>query len=122
MKNYGIVGNPLAKNLTAVLMNAALSHLKIDAEFKKFELDPQDSESLANFCYETDLNQIAGFAVADPFKEDVMLYMDHYDPLAKIVGSVNTVVNEQSKLFGHNTEPLGALQALDRDNVVRVGC
>jgi shikimate dehydrogenase len=112
MKNYGIVGNPLAKNLTAILMNAALKHLKIDTEFKRFELDLQDEESLANFCYETDLNLIGGFAVAAPFKEDVMLYMDHYDPLCKIVGSANTVVNEQSKLFGYNTESIGALQAL----------
>jgi len=111
-KNYGIVGHSLAKNLTVVLMNAALKHLKIDAEFKKFELDLQDSESLANFCYETDLNQIGGFAVADPFKAEIMVYMDHYDPLAKIVGAVNTVTNQKSTLIGYNTEPLGALQAL----------
>jgi shikimate dehydrogenase len=112
MKTFGIIGNPLAKNLTPILMNAALSHMKIEVDFKKFELDLQDSESLANFCYETDLNQIGGFAVTSPFREEIMAYMDHYDPLARIIGTYNTVINEESKLIGHNTESIGALQAL----------
>jgi shikimate dehydrogenase len=111
-KIFGIIGNPLAHNLTPILMNAALSHMNIDADFKKFELDLKDPESLANFCYETDLNEIGGFAVASPFREDIMAYMDHYDPLAKIIGTYNTVINEESKLIGHNTESIGALQAL----------
>jgi shikimate dehydrogenase len=111
-KIYGIVGNPLSDHLTPPLMNAALEHSKMGIEFKKFELDLQDPESLANFCYETDLNEIGGFGVAAPFKQAIMDYMDYYDPLAKIMGSVNTVVNEKSQLIGHNTESLGALQAL----------
>ena len=93
-------------------MNAALRHMKIDVDFKKYELDLQDSESLANFCYETDLNEIGGFAVASPFREDIGAYMDHYDPLARIISTYNTVINEDSKLIGYNTESIGALQAL----------
>ncbi len=112
LKTFGIVGNPLKNNLTVALMNAGLSHTGIEATFKPFELDLQDEESLANFCYETDLNLISGFAVAAPFKEDIMMYMDHYDPLAKIVGELNAVMNEKSTLIGYNTESIGALQAL----------
>jgi len=112
LKTYGIVGHPLTRNLTPAILNAAFSHFNIQPDFKTFEIDPNNSENLANFTYETDLKLIGGFGVADPFKVEIMTYVDHYDPLAKIIGSVNTVVNENSKLIGYNTESIGALQAL----------
>jgi len=111
-KVYGIISHPTDHLLSPALFRAAFKHLKMEAEFKVFDINPDDPEALANFTYETDLNQIAGFAVGAPFEESIMTYMDHYDPLAKIAGSVNTVVNEDSKLIGYNTLSLGALQAL----------
>ncbi len=111
-KIYGIVGHPVAQSLSPALFAAAFKASRIDAEYRRFELDPSDPEALAHFCYETDVNGIAGFSVTMPYKEAVMAYMDHYDPLAKAVGSVNTVVNEKSKLIGYNTDVLGAMQAL----------
>lgn len=109
---YGIVGHPVAYSLSPAMHNAAIQHLKLEAEYKRFDIDPSDPENLANFCYETDLNNIGGFSVTMPYKLDVMTYMDHYDPLAKIVGSVNTVINEENKLIGYNTDVMGAMTAL----------
>ncbi|MBN2096039.1 shikimate dehydrogenase [Candidatus Peregrinibacteria bacterium] len=111
-KIYGIVGHPVAHSLSPAMHNAAIRHLKIDAEYRLFDIDPDHPDDLANFCYETDLNNIGGFSVTMPYKEEIMAYMDHYDPLAKIVGSVNTVVNENSKLIGYNTDAAGSMQAL----------
>ncbi|MBU0727577.1 shikimate dehydrogenase [Patescibacteria group bacterium] len=111
-KVYGIVGHPVAKSLSPVMHNAAFKKEGIDAEYVLFDIDPDDPDNLANFCYETDLNNIAGFSVTMPYKEEMMVYMDHYDPLAKIVGSVNTVANEDSKLVGYNTDATGAIEAL----------
>lgn len=111
-KNFGVVGHPLTQSLAPALFKAAFAHFEMDEEFKLFDFDPIDPETLANFCYETDLNQIGGFTVESPYRETVMMYMDHYDPLAKIVGAVNTVINTNSTLIGHYTESLGALQAL----------
>ena len=111
-KIYGIVGHPVNKSLSPAMHNAAIKHLGLDAEYKLFDIDPSDTENLANFCYETDLNNIGGFSVTMPYKMAIMAYMDHYDPLAKIVGSVNTVVSEENKLIGYNTDAMGATQAL----------
>lgn len=109
---FGVVGHPLTHALAPALFKAAFAHLGMDEEFKRFDFDPVDPETIANFCYETDLNQIGGFAVEAPYRETIMTYMDHYDPLAKIVGAVNTVINTNHTLIGHYTESLGALQAL----------
>ncbi|MBN1258462.1 shikimate dehydrogenase [Candidatus Peregrinibacteria bacterium] len=111
-KIYGIVGHPVAQSLSPAINNAAFRAAGIGAEYKFFDIDPRDIEGLANFCYETDLNHIAGFTVTMPYKQAVMTYMDHYDPLARMVGSVNTVLNEKSKLIGYNTDARGALEAL----------
>ena len=109
---YGIIGHPVAKSLSPAMHNAAIKHLKLDAEYKLFDIDPEDPENLANFCYETDLKNIGGFSVTMPYKLVIMTYMDHYDPVAKIIGSINTVVNKNSMLNGYNTDATGAIQAI----------
>jgi shikimate dehydrogenase len=111
-KIYGIVGHPVTHSLSPAMHNAGIEHYGIEAEYKRFDIEPKDNEGLANFCYETDLNNIGGFSVTIPYKLDIMAYMDEYDPLAKIIGSVNTVVNENSKLLGYNTDSMGAMQAI----------
>ena len=119
MKTFGIVGHPVRQSLSPAMHNAAIKHLGLDAEYRLLDIDPKDPEELANFCYESDLNNIGGFSVTMPYKLDIMAYMDHYDPLAKIVGSVNTVVNEDNKLIGYNTDAIGAIQALrEKTNLI----
>ncbi len=112
LKVYGIMGHPVAHSLSPAMHNAAIKHLKLDAEYKLFDIDPDDPENLANFCYETDLKNIGGFSVTMPYKLEIMTYMDNYDPVSRIIGSVNTVVNKDSKLFGYNTDATGAIQAI----------
>jgi shikimate dehydrogenase len=111
-KIFGVIGHPVAQSLSPAMHQAAYKFNKIDAEYKLFDIDPEDPENLANFCHETDINNIAGFSVTMPYKQEIMRYMEDYDPLAKIVNSVNTVVNEDSKLIGYNTDTTGAMQAL----------
>ena len=118
-KIYGIVGHPVAHSLSPAMHKAAFKAEGVDAEYKLFDIDPGKPDDLANFCYETDLNNIAGFSVTMPYKQRIMAYMDHYDPLAKIVGSVNTVLNEDSKLIGYNTDATGAIQALQEKTDIK---
>ena len=111
-KVYGIVGHPIEHSLSPAMHNAAFKAEGIDAEYRLFNISPEDPEGLANFCYETDLNDIGGFSVTMPYKELVMDYCDQYDPLARTLGAVNTVKNEDSNLNGYNTDVTGAVQAL----------
>jgi shikimate dehydrogenase len=112
MKIYGIVGYPVGKSLSPAMFNAAFKAEGIDAEYRIFDISPDKDEDLENFCYETDLNNIGGFSVTMPYKQAIMQYMDYYDPLAKMIGSVNTVTNEDLKLVGYNTDVTGAIQAI----------
>jgi len=47
---------------------------------------------------------IRGCAVSMPFKESCMPFLDAIDPSAKVIDSVNTIVNDDGHLTGFNTD------------------
>ncbi len=56
---------------------------------------------------------IRGFGVSMPFKLEVLQHLDSIDPLAERIGAVNTVVNDDGRLVGHNTDAWGARRAFE---------
>jgi shikimate dehydrogenase len=56
---------------------------------------------------------IRGLGVSHPFKERVVPLLDALDPIAMRIGAVNTIVNEDGHLAGHNTDWMGAIGALE---------
>jgi shikimate dehydrogenase len=62
---------------------------------------------------------IRGLGVSHPYKQAVLAYLDGVDPVAERIGAVNTVVQDAGKLFGHNTDWLGAMRALEEVRSLR---
>lgn len=58
---------------------------------------------------------IRGFGISMPYKQAIMPLVDELDPLAARIGAVNTVVNEEGRLRGHNTDCVGAARALEEE-------
>jgi shikimate dehydrogenase len=54
----------------------------------------------------------AGANITIPHKEAVIPFLDELDPLAEDIGAVNTVVNNNGKLKGYNTDATGYLTSL----------
>jgi shikimate dehydrogenase len=55
---------------------------------------------------------IRGCSVSMPFKTEVLAHLDALDPLAVEVGAVNTVVNDEGRLTGYNTDVIGVVESL----------
>ncbi len=55
---------------------------------------------------------IRGMGISMPFKQQIVPMLDRIDPLAAAIGAVNTVVNDEGELTGHNTDALGSARAL----------
>ena len=55
---------------------------------------------------------IRGCSVSMPFKEKVIPFLDRLDPLAKKIGAVNTIVNDNGRLIGYNTDIIAVEKAL----------
>lgn len=56
---------------------------------------------------------VRGLGISMPFKLEVMPLLDQISPLAARIGAVNTIVNDDGTLVGHNTDALGAVRALE---------
>ena len=56
---------------------------------------------------------IRGCSVSMPFKEAVISYLDGLDQTARVIGAVNTIINDAGRLTGYNTDAVGARVALE---------
>jgi len=56
---------------------------------------------------------IRGFNVTTPHKTAVVEFLDELDEVAQEVGAVNTILNDEGRLIGYNTDGLGVMRALE---------
>ena len=55
---------------------------------------------------------IAGANVTAPFKEAILPHLDALSEGARIIGAVNTIVRDNGRLKGYNTNAIGIMDAL----------
>lgn len=96
-------------NFGTTLFNAAFGHEGIDAVYKACAVEPGN---LRGVIAGIRALGIRGCGVSMPFKKEVLKYLDTIDPRAKKIGAVNTIVNNQGRLTGYNTDYYGALSVL----------
>ncbi|OGB89289.1 shikimate dehydrogenase [candidate division WOR-1 bacterium RIFCSPHIGHO2_01_FULL_53_15] len=111
-KIVGLIGYPLGHSVSPAMHNAAFKELGLDYEYIPFEVEPADlKEALPGLR----ALHIAGFNVTIPHKEAIVPLLDDVTKLAATIGAVNTVVNQDSKLIGYNTDGPGFIESLKED-------
>src|SRR3989344_2301289 len=105
---FGVIGNPVSQSLSPHMHNAAFQKLNLDCVFLTIQvLNLEKSlQGLKILC-------ITGLSVTIPFKIEVMKYLNKIDETAKNIGAVNTILVRNNKLFGTNTDWIGAVKALE---------
>jgi len=109
MDIYGILAHPAKQSLSPAMHNAAFKELKINAEYKYFDVKP---ESLTAFIKKLYKLNIKGLSVSKPYKEAIIKYLDRIDGIAKKIGAVNTVKLFKGKLIGTNFDWIGVQNSL----------
>jgi shikimate dehydrogenase len=105
----GIIGYPIAHSISPIFQQAALDHCEIDATYQAYEVAPDD---VGRFVSGLRRDGAWGINVTVPHKEVVIPHLDEVDDWATAAGAVNTIVNRDGRLTGHNTDGLGFLRAL----------
>lgn len=100
----GIFGWPVDHSLSPALQNAAFRARKLDYVYLPFAVAPA---ALSAAVAAVRALRLAGVNVTVPHKEHVVPYLDAVDPLARRIGSVNTIVNRNGRLTGYNTDADG---------------
>jgi shikimate dehydrogenase/3-dehydroquinate dehydratase type I len=104
LQNYVLLGNPVAQSLSPVMHNAALKKMGISGHYSAFRVS--DIESA--LCGIKGMN-IRGTSITIPYKVSVMEYLDEIHADALNIGAVNTIVNNNGRLTGYNTDWLGLM-------------
>lgn len=113
----GIIGNPVGHSLSPRIFNAAFDASGLNCVYLAFEVT-----DVAGFMAGMRaMPSFRGLAVTIPHKLAVIEHLDSLDPLARKIGSVNTVTQEGGRLLGTTTDGLGALRAFDRARVDLTG-
>ncbi len=105
----GLLGSPVAHSLSPQMHNLSFRERGIDAVYLAFDV-PEDrlGETVHVF---RNLNTY-GFNLTMPDKQKVMEYVDDLSRAAELIGAVNTVVNRDGKLIGHNTDGIGYVSSV----------
>ncbi|KNZ41697.1 shikimate dehydrogenase [Acetobacterium bakii] len=110
-KLYAVIGDPIAQSLSPQLHNGLFKENQIDAIYLPVGVKSEDLEKLmAGFR----LLNFGGFNITKPHKMDIMKYLDEIDPLARKIGAVNTVVCQEGKMIGYNTDGFGFIKSIEK--------
>jgi shikimate dehydrogenase len=112
-RRCAVLGSPIGHSLSPVLHRAAYVELGLDWTYDAVEVD---GPGLAGFLTGLD-DQWRGLSLTMPLKRAVMPLLDEADAWAQVSGAANTVVLEEGRLLGHNTDVPGAVRALTEAGV-----
>ena len=113
-KTYAVIGDPIDHSLSPALHNAAFLFLGLDCTYIAYRIPKGELkfgiESLKKIG-------IAGFNVTIPHKVDMMKFLNDMDDECRLVGATNTVVNDNDRLRGYNTDVDGFLDPIKKRKI-----
>ncbi|MBQ2391832.1 MAG: shikimate dehydrogenase [Clostridia bacterium] len=105
--NYGLIGYPLGHSMSPFIHQKLFENAGFDATYTNHQM-PADDPNVRNVIYSFD-----GFNVTIPHKTFIIKYLEGLRGKAELLKAVNTVVNENGKLYGYNTDCDGFIYSLE---------
>jgi shikimate dehydrogenase len=102
-----VIGNPVEHSLSPALHNAAFAERGLNLCYVAFRVEDLG----AAVAGVRGLN-LLGLSVTIPHKVAILEHLDEVDETAQRIGSVNTVLNQEGRLIGYNSDGMGAVRAL----------
>ncbi|WP_338588025.1 shikimate dehydrogenase [Paenibacillus sp. Y5S-9] len=110
----GVMGDPIAHSKSPAMHNAALQAAEVNGMYMPLHVHPDQLEAAVRGIVALGYR---GVNVTIPHKEQVMQYLDVIDESARLIGAVNTIVNEGGTLTGYNTDGIGYVRSLKEEAV-----
>lgn len=104
----GVIGNPVEHSLSPAIHNAAFQKLGLNFVYLAFKVEAI-GDAIKGLRA---LGSFRGASVTIPHKVSSIPFLDDVEPTARHIGAINTIVAENGKLTGYNTDATGALRAL----------
>ena len=104
-----VVANPIKHSISPFIHNSAFEATATNGAYVAWEIEAGD---LAETVVNIRRYQMFGINLSMPYKEQVIPYLDELSDESRLIGAVNTVVNENGNLIGYNTDGKGFFKSL----------
>jgi len=98
--------------------NAAFKKTGLDYIYLPFRVTPENLPGAISGLRSLNLR---GMNVTIPHKVSVIPLLDELEPMAKKIGAINTIVNDNGYLKGYNTDAEGFLKSLSEKDIAPSG-
>ena len=110
---YALIGWPLGHTMSPELHAQLFAVSGQDADYIGIAVPPEELEE----AFQLAKRKLRGINCTIPHKIAVMQYLDEISESAKLIGAVNTIVNDGGHLFGENTDGKGFMMSLSENGV-----
>ena len=104
-----VVAKPIKHSISPFIHNTAFEKTVVNGVYLAWEIGAEDLEATVANIRRYDM---FGINLSMPYKQEVIQYLDELAPSARLIGAVNTVVNENGTLIGYNTDGKGFFKSL----------
>ena len=104
-----VVAKPIKHSISPFIHNTAFERTAVNGVYLALEIGSEDLEATVANIRRYDM---FGINLSMPYKQEVIQYLDELAPSARLIGAVNTVVNENGTLIGYNTDGKGFFKSL----------
>ncbi|MFC2130932.1 shikimate kinase [Bacteroidota bacterium] len=109
---YAVAGKPILHSKSPYIFQNLFNDSNLfDSYYIRIAAD--SAKEVINIMKNLD---IKGINITSPFKQEIIQYLDELDEHAKKIKAVNTVINKDGSLKGHNTDFIGVIESLKKDN------
>lgn len=105
----GLLGSPVSHSISPMMHNEGFRQLDLDYVYLCFDVG---TENLKTAVEGLKVMGVRGFNCTMPDKNLMCELADELSPAARMIGAVNTVLNENGKLTGYNTDGIGYMKAV----------
>ena len=104
-----LLGSPCRHSISPMMHNKAFESLGLDYRYLAFEVNETTLKTAVEGLKALGAR---GFNLTMPCKNQMVSLCDELSPAAKLIGAVNTVVNNHGILTGYNTDGIGYMQSV----------
>lgn len=112
----GLVGNGIGASLSPAMHMAEGAAQGLDYRYDRFDLagGPAEGERLERVLRDAQAMGLSGLNVTHPYKQIAIAHVDVLSPDAEALGAINTIVFENDRRIGHNTDWSGYAEGFKR--------
>lgn len=114
----GLYALPARHSFSPIMHTTAFQATGVDAVYLSFDVQPgRLGESIQAI---RDLEML-GVNLSMPHKMEAVKHMDELSQAARLIGAINTIVNQDGKLIGHITDGIGCMESLKQNKIDIIG-